>query len=119
MQIETLDASMNRMLNVHNPKQCFITKNWSCYLSGAKENGVKPTCAGLQIKPCIPRAWGGFEVTRRFQNAVYEIRVENPDHFNKGVRSVTVDGKEVEGDVLLIFDDGKTHRVQVVIDRRD
>ncbi len=33
LQVETPDASMNRMLNVHNPRQCYITKNWSRYLS--------------------------------------------------------------------------------------
>lgn len=32
-QVETPDSSMNRMLNVHNPRQCYITKNWSRYLS--------------------------------------------------------------------------------------
>jgi cellobiose phosphorylase len=32
-QVETPDAAMNAMLNVHNPRQCFITKNWSRYLS--------------------------------------------------------------------------------------
>lgn len=26
-------SSMNQMLNVHNPRQCYITKNWSRYLS--------------------------------------------------------------------------------------
>ncbi len=33
IQVETPDASMNRMLNVHNPRQCHTTKNWSRYLS--------------------------------------------------------------------------------------
>lgn len=33
MQVETPDLNMNRMLNIHNPRQCFITKNWSRYLS--------------------------------------------------------------------------------------
>ena len=32
-QVETPDASMNSMLNVHNPRQCHTTKNWSRYLS--------------------------------------------------------------------------------------
>jgi cellobiose phosphorylase len=32
-QVETPDANMNRMLNVYNPRQCYITKNWSRYLS--------------------------------------------------------------------------------------
>jgi cellobiose phosphorylase len=33
MQVETPDANMNRMLNIHNPRQCYITKQWSRYLS--------------------------------------------------------------------------------------
>jgi cellobiose phosphorylase len=33
MQVDTPDDSMNHMLNVHHPRQCYITKNWSRYLS--------------------------------------------------------------------------------------
>ena len=33
LQVNTPDASMNAILNVHNPRQCYITKNWSRYLS--------------------------------------------------------------------------------------
>jgi len=33
LQVVTPDAAMNRMLNVHNPRQCHTTKNWSRYLS--------------------------------------------------------------------------------------
>jgi len=44
IQVETPDASMNSMLNVHNPRQCHTTKNWSRYLSlyqtGYGERGI-------------------------------------------------------------------------------
>jgi cellobiose phosphorylase len=33
LQVTTPDESMNAMLNVHNPHQCYITKTWSRYLS--------------------------------------------------------------------------------------
>ncbi|MGC9399481.1 MAG: GH36-type glycosyl hydrolase domain-containing protein [Anaerolineae bacterium] len=33
MQVETPDAALNAMLNVHNPRQVYITMNWSRYLS--------------------------------------------------------------------------------------
>ncbi|MGB2965220.1 MAG: hypothetical protein WBB69_14665 [Anaerolineales bacterium] len=33
MQIITPSKDMDHMINVHNPRQCFITKNWSRYLS--------------------------------------------------------------------------------------
>jgi len=33
LQVETPDPAMNSMLNVHNPRQCYITRSWSRYLS--------------------------------------------------------------------------------------
>jgi len=33
LQVDTPDADMNRMLNIHNPRQCYITLQWSRYLS--------------------------------------------------------------------------------------
>ncbi len=33
LQVETPDASTNTMLNVYNPRQCYVTKTWSRYLS--------------------------------------------------------------------------------------
>lgn len=33
LQVTTPDAAFNSMINVHNPRQCFITYNWSRYLS--------------------------------------------------------------------------------------
>jgi len=32
-QVETPDADFNRMINIHNARQCYITKQWSRYLS--------------------------------------------------------------------------------------
>ncbi|HPH95707.1 MAG TPA: hypothetical protein PKW33_04060 [Anaerolineaceae bacterium] len=32
-QVQTPDAAMNAMLNIHNPRQCMTTLNWSRYLS--------------------------------------------------------------------------------------
>ena len=33
MQVETPDPDLDRMLNIHNPRQCQVAKNWSRYLS--------------------------------------------------------------------------------------
>ena len=91
------------------------TAAWG-YQAGTKYIlGILPTLGGLKIDPCIPRAWDGFKVTRRFRGAVYRIEVENPEHIFKGVRTVRVDGDEIQGDVLPIYADGKTHHVQVTM----
>jgi cellobiose phosphorylase len=77
--------------------------------------GIMPTYQGLRIDPCIPKNWEGFRVTRHFRGAVYEITVRNPQHVNKGVQTVTVDGTRIEGSVVPLFEDGKTHQVEVVM----
>jgi len=46
---------------------------------------------------------------------VYDIQVENPSHLCKGVCRVSVDRRDIAGQVVPAFADGKEHRVQVVI----
>lgn len=75
--------------------------------------GIRPQAEGLLVDPSIPSGWPGFKVTRRFRNAVYQIIVENPKKVSRGVKSVTVDGKPVEGQLVPVFNDGQTHLVEV------
>ncbi len=77
--------------------------------------GVRPTYDGLEIDPCIPAAWDGFRVRREFRGAHYDIQVKNPDHINKGVKSITVDGAPIAGNIVPIFVDGQTHHINVVL----
>ncbi len=77
--------------------------------------GLRPQYHGLLVDPCIPKKWAGFRVTRRFRNAVYDVKVENPEHVSKGVKSVTVDGKPLETNLLPVFADRKRHVVKVTM----
>jgi cellobiose phosphorylase len=91
------------------------TASW-CYQAGIKHIlGIQPGYRGLEIDPCIPKAWDGFSVRRRFRGAEYQILVKNPEHVSKGVRQLTVDGRVVPGNVVPTFNDGKLHSVQVVL----
>ena len=77
--------------------------------------GIQADFDGLRIDPSIPSAWDGLKATRQFRNATYEIKVSNPSHLCKGVKSVTVDGNAIEGNLIPAFSDGKTHSVEVVM----
>ena len=77
--------------------------------------GISADFDGLKIDPSIPAAWDGMTATRQFRGATYDIKVSNPDHINKGVKSVLVDGNAIEGNVIPAFGDGKTHSVEVVM----
>ena len=91
------------------------TAAWSFVALAQGILGVQPEYAGLRIDPCIPRAWPGYEVTRRFRGATYEIAVENPEGVSGGVRSLQVDGHEVEGNVVPAARAGENVRVEVVL----
>lgn len=77
--------------------------------------GIIPDYNGLKVDPSIPSAWDGFKATRQFRNATYNINVSNPSHVSKGVKSVSVDGNAIEGNVLPVFSDGKEHAVEVIL----
>ena len=77
--------------------------------------GIIPDYDGLKIDPSIPSEWDGFKATRQFRNATYQISVSNPSHVSKGVKSVTVDGNAIKGNILPVFADGKEHTVEVVL----
>ena len=76
--------------------------------------GIKPEYNGLKIDPSIPHEWDGFTASRLFRGATYEITVKNPDHVCHGVKSVTVDGKAADSNVIPVFENG-THKVEVVL----
>jgi cellobiose phosphorylase len=77
--------------------------------------GIRPQYHGLLVDPCIPTGWDNFTVIRHFRNAVYEIKVENPNHVSKGIKDVTVDGKKLKTSLLPSFADGKKHTVKITM----
>jgi cellobiose phosphorylase len=67
LQVETPDAAMNTMLNIHNPHQCFITRTWSRYLSyyqlglGARGIGIRDSSQDvLAVMAALPEDGRAF-----------------------------------------------------------
>ena len=91
------------------------TASWNFYTISQYILGIKPEYDGLKIDPCIPKAWDGFEVTRKFRNATYEIKVENSNHVTRGVEQVFIDGSEYRSNLIPLFNDAKIHGVRIVL----
>ncbi len=84
-QAQTPDAAMNAMVNVHNPRQVFITMNWSRYLSlyqlgfGARGIGMRDTAQDLMGvaagAPQETRVWLTklFQAQRRNGSAMHQF----------------------------------------------
>jgi len=89
------------------------TASWNFYAISQYILGIQPDYDGLKVDPCIPAKWDGFEITRKFRGATYQIKVINPNHVSKGVNLVTVDGIQQQSNVLPIFADGSKHIIVV------
>jgi cellobiose phosphorylase len=90
------------------------TSSWTYQAATQWILGVRSSFQGLIVDPCIPKAWDGFEVVRKWRGATYRIVVRNPGHVSKGVKSFSVDGKAIEGNVAPIFACGE-HTVEAVL----
>lgn len=85
--------------------------------------GIRMEEGKLRIRPCIPPEWPGYTVHYRYGNTEWRIEVHNPDGRSTGIRRLTVDGEEAQlgghegerGALLMLADDGETHRVVLVM----
>ena len=77
--------------------------------------GIRPDYEGLMIDPCIPSSWDGFEAKRTFRGCEYSVKVTNPNNVSKGVVSMKVDGKDVEGNLIPYVKTKKKCNVEVVM----
>jgi cyclic beta-1,2-glucan synthetase len=88
------------------------------YRAGMEEIlGVRLTGAAIEIDPCIPESWPGFEVALRHGSTRFDIRVDNPTGVAKGIATAHLDGTEVAARPLRfdLPDDGKNHVILVVM----
>jgi len=76
------------------------TASWSHHTALQWILGVRPEADGLRIDPCIPKQWPGFKMTRVFRGKTLKIEVKNPAAISKGVKSLTVDGKTLDGNFI-------------------
>ena len=77
--------------------------------------GIKPDFDGLMVNPSIPSSWDGFKATRLFRGAKYNITIKNPNHVCKGVKSLVVDGKAIDGCVVPFVEGKKEVNVEITL----
>lgn len=90
------------------------TAAWNYYAITQFILGIKPDYNGLEINPCIPSDWKGFEVTRKFRDATYLIDIKNTG-VNRGVKSIIVNGKALSGNIIPLQPAGSVSKIEVVL----
>ena len=92
----------------------WLTGTASTVMVGSVEGilGLRPEMKGLVINPSIPGEWKGFEMTKAFRGKKLNIKVNNPNGAESGVKSVTVNGAKIDG---LLIEDGVLKDVNEII----
>ena len=89
------------------------SSGWAYYAATQYILGIRPDFDSLTVDPCVPADWREFTVHRRWRGAVYHIHVTNPRGVEKGVASLTVDGRLVEA--LPVLPAGTECHVEAVM----
>ncbi|TVR46789.1 MAG: hypothetical protein EA402_02200 [Planctomycetota bacterium] len=79
--------------------------------------GAEADYAGLRIRPRLPGDWQQAAIERPFRGDTYHITYQRRHTGGSGaVRSITVDGKPINGDLVPVIGDGGRHEVLVELD---
>ena len=89
------------------------SSGWAYFAATQYMLGIRPDFDGITVDPCIPADWKEFSVRRKWRGAEYHIHVTNPDAVEKGVRSITMNGKQVRK--LPVLPVGAVCDVEVVM----
>ena len=73
---------------------------WSFFAATQHILGIQPVYEGLVIDPCIPSDWKQFKVTRRFRGKDVNIIVNNESGVQKGVKTININGKDIDGNLI-------------------
>ncbi|MGI5977689.1 MAG: GH36-type glycosyl hydrolase domain-containing protein [Candidatus Limivicinus sp.] len=93
------------------------SSGWAYYAATEYILGIRPDYDGIVVDPCIPSDWKEFTVKRRWRGGEYIIHVSNPDGVEKGVVSITADGKKL--DKLPVLRAGGCCRAEVLMGKEE
>ena len=89
--------------------------SWMYRLGVERLLGITRQADCLEIKPCLPASWKGYQINYRFGKTLYHIRVENPRGESHEVSQLQIDGEQASELRIPLQDDGKTHEVIVTM----
>jgi len=83
----------------------WLTGTASTVMVGSVEGilGLRPEIGGLVINPSIPSEWKEFEMKKTFRGRELNVKINNPNGAESGVKSVTVNGTKING---LLIEEG-------------
>jgi cellobiose phosphorylase len=75
--------------------------------------GIRKEGNELVIDPATPASFGDFSIEYKYGRSLYEIRVESRSKGMLTTEAITVDDRLIQGNRVLLEDDGEKHRIVV------
>jgi cyclic beta-1,2-glucan synthetase len=69
----------------------------------------------LRLVPRLPKAWNWFKMHYRYRQTVYHITIVRLAANASGADSLTLDGREIPGNVLPLLNDHQEHAVELKV----
>jgi cellobiose phosphorylase len=94
----------------------WLTGTASTVMVGTVEGilGLRPELEGLVVNPSIPSEWKELSISKSFRGRELNIKINNPNGAESGVKSVSVNGSRIDG--LLIKDELLKAQNDIVIE---
>lgn len=115
-------AFTNMYLGPENPRPGFAMFGWISGTAGwvfravtQSMLGFQPEYDGFTVQPCLPAAWEACSFERQFRGNRYSIEIHNPQHVQKGVVSISLDGQERTNTYIPYIEDHALHHIVVVM----
>ncbi len=82
--------------------------------------GIKADYSGLRLDPCFDPNWKELRARRHFRGAWYEITYTNPEGFERGIKTASIDGMPLEPNpdgscTLLPGEPGRIYTVKALL----
>jgi cyclic beta-1,2-glucan synthetase len=90
---------------------------WTWRLAVEAILGLRLRGGALELRPCLPRGWAGFEAELRGPNGSLAIRVYADATLPAGARVLRVDGAPAPGGAVALPRDGAVHAVELRVGR--
>jgi cellobiose phosphorylase len=91
------------------------TASWAYFTAAQYILGVQPDYKGLKIDPCIPSDWKEIKISRRFRKKYFNILIKNNNGIERGVKSLSINGNQVEGNIIPLEQMKENNEVVVVM----
>jgi cyclic beta-1,2-glucan synthetase len=79
--------------------------------------GLKIINNTLHINPVIPEHWEGFTIRYRYEEATYNITVENPDRVMRGITRIELNNEPLQQEGIPLTTTGGEQTIRVVMGR--